>query len=196
MEVIQPLDWVTEHQDNETGMHVLRMSHYVRLLARQAGLSELEAERVRQAAPMHDLGKIGIPDHILRKPGRLTEAEFAVIQTHCAMGHAILGEQQAELLALGALMALTHHEKWNGQGYPNQLAGEAIPLAGRLAAIGDVFDALTTVRSYKKAWSVDEALDLIAREAGEHFDPELATLFVSLKPALVEIMERYQEARE
>ncbi len=192
-EVINQLGRAAEYRDNETGIHVLRMSRYVRLLALQSGLSEPEAELLMLAAQMHDLGKIGIPDRILLKPGKLTEEEFAVIQTHCDMGYKIIGEQKSEILTLGASIALTHHEKWNGRGYPRNLSGEAIPMTGRLTAVGDVFDALTSVRPYKKAWSVDEALALIAKEGGEHFDPGLAAIFVGLMSEIIEIMGQYQE---
>ncbi|MBF0295151.1 MAG: two-component system response regulator [Magnetococcales bacterium] len=192
-EVIRQLGRAAEYRDNETGMHVMRMSRYVHLLALRAGVGQEEAEQLMIAAPMHDVGKIGIPDHILLKPGKLTEEEFAVIRTHCQMGFDIIGAQHSDLLNLGALIALTHHEKWNGSGYPRRLVGEEIPLAGRLSAIGDVFDALTSVRPYKKSWSVDDALGLIARETGEHFDPRLASLFVGLRPEIVAIMERYQD---
>ncbi|MBF0126983.1 MAG: response regulator [Magnetococcales bacterium] len=192
-EVIRQLGRAAEYRDNETGLHVMRMSRYVQLLALRAGLSEPEAELLMLAAPMHDLGKIGIPDHILLKPGKLTGEEFTVMQTHCEMGYQIIGAQKTAILTLGGLIALTHHEKWNGCGYPGKLAGDAIPIAGRLTAIGDVFDALTSVRPYKKAWSVDDALSLISKEAGEHFDPGLATIFVGSKSVIVEIMERYQE---
>ncbi|MEO5334628.1 MAG: response regulator [Magnetococcus sp. YQC-5] len=195
-EVIHQLGRAAEYRDNETGMHVMRMCRYVRLLSLHAGLSDPEADLLMLAAPMHDLGKIGIPDHILLKPGKLTEEEFAVIQTHCEMGCKIIGEQKSEIMRLAALIALTHHEKWNGRGYPGNLLGEAIPMTGRLAAVGDVFDALTSVRPYKKAWSVDDALALIAKEGGEHFDPGLATIFVGLKPEIVEIMGQYQEKTE
>ncbi|MBF0461830.1 MAG: response regulator [Magnetococcales bacterium] len=193
MEVIHQLGRAAEYRDNETGLHVMRMSRYVRLLALHAGLSEPEAELLLLAASMHDLGKIGIPDHILLKPGKLTENEFAVVQTHCDMGCRIIGKPRSAILTLGASIALTHHEKWNGRGYPNNHPGAVIPLEGRLSAIGDVFDALTSVRPYKTAWSVDAALELIAQEAGEHFDPRLAAIFVGLKNEIIEIMEQYQE---
>ncbi|MEO5333160.1 MAG: response regulator [Magnetococcus sp. YQC-5] len=192
-EVIRQLGRAAEYRDNETGMHVMRMSRYVRLLALHSGLSEPEAELLMLAAPMHDLGKIGIPDNILLKPGKLTEEEFAIIQTHCEIGYNIIGEQRSMILNIGALIALTHHEKWNGYGYPRKLVAEVIPIEGRLVAIADVFDALTSVRPYKKAWSVDDALNLIAKEAGEHFDFRLATIFVGLKSKIVEIMQQYQE---
>jgi putative two-component system response regulator len=192
-EVIRQLGRAAEYRDNETGMHVIRMSRYVHLLALHAGLSEPEAELLMIAAPMHDLGKIGIPDHILLKPGKLTEAEFTVIQTHCMMGYNIIGAQESAVLTLGGVVALSHHEKWNGAGYPGGLAGEAIPLSGRLAAIGDVFDALTSVRPYKTAWSVDEAFKMITTGAGNHFDPRLAAIFVGLRSSIVEIMLQNQD---
>ncbi|MEO5341644.1 MAG: response regulator [Magnetococcus sp. MYC-9] len=196
LEVIRQLGRAAEYRDNETGMHVIRMSYYTRLLALQSGLSEPEAEQLMQAVPMHDLGKIGIPDHILLKPGKLTAEEFAIMQAHCEIGYNIIGKQKSAILNLGALIALTHQEKWNGRGYPRRLAGEEIPLAGRLAAVGDVFDALTSARPYKKAWTVDDALSLIAREAGEHFDPRLAAIFVGLRSSIIEIMEQYQDKHD
>ncbi len=196
IEVIHQLGRAAEYRDNETGLHVLRMSRFTRLLALKAGLSVPEADILMHATPMHDVGKIGIPDHILLKPGKLTGEEFAVIRTHAEIGFNIIGKQSAEILNLGATVAISHHEKWNGRGYPHGLKGEEIPLVGRLAAVGDVFDALTSSRPYKKAWAVDDALALIARESGEHFDPKLAPMFVDMKSEIVEIMERYQEEPE
>ncbi|MBF0141231.1 MAG: response regulator [Magnetococcales bacterium] len=192
-EVIRQLGRAGEYRDNETGMHVIRMSRYVRLLALKSGLSGPEAEQLMLAAPLHDLGKIGIRDCILLKPGKLTEEEFAIMQTHAEIGCKIIGKQSNPILELGGLIAITHHEKWNGCGYPKKLRGDSIPLAGRLTAIGDVFDALTSVRPYKKAWSVDDALSLISKGAGEHFDPRLSPLFVDLKSEAIEIMEMYQD---
>lgn len=196
IEVIRQLGRAAEYRDNETGMHVMRMSRYTKLLALKSGLSEPEAEQLLHAAPMHDLGKIGIPDHILLKPDKLTDAEFETIKTHPEIGYNIIWVQKAEILSLGGLIAYTHHEKWNGRGYPRNMQGEEIPLAGRMTAIGDVFDALTSTRPYKKPWSVDDALALIAREAGEHFDPRLAPIFVGLKSEIVKIMEQYLDKPE
>ena len=195
-EVICQLGRAAEYRDNKTGMHVMRMSRYVGLLALKAGLCKKEAEELMIAAPMHDLGKIGIPDHILLKPGKLTDEEFAIMCTHAEIGYKIIGKQSSEILNLGALIAITHHEKWNGRGYPRKLQGEEIPLAGRIVAICDVFDALTSVRPYKAAWSVDDAMALIAKESGEHFDPGLAALFVDLKHEIVAIMEHCQTNQE
>jgi putative two-component system response regulator len=196
IEVINQLGRAAEYRDNETGMHIIRMGRFARLLALKAGLSEPEAELIMNAAPMHDIGKIGIPDHILLKPGKLTDDEFDVIKGHPEIGYKIIGKQQSEILNLGAEIACSHHEKWNGCGYPKGLKGEEIPIASRLAAICDVFDALTSVRPYKKAWSVDDALGLIAKESGAHFDPRLSQLFISLKSEIVKIIEQYQDIPE
>ncbi|MBF0429055.1 MAG: response regulator [Magnetococcales bacterium] len=193
VEVIRQLGRAADYRDNETGMHIMRMSHFVHLLAVKSGLSAPEAELMRVAAQMHDLGKIGIPDHILLKPGKLTEEEFKIMKTHAAMGWEIIGKQSAEILNLGALIALTHHEKWNGRGYPRGLQGEEIPLAGRITAIADVFDALTSARPYKKPWSMEDAMAMIVEEFGGHFDPRLAAIFVKCRPEIIDIMERYQE---
>ncbi|HAT49489.1 MAG: response regulator [Nitrospirae bacterium] len=192
-EVIRQLGRASEYRDNETGLHIVRMSRYVRMLGLKSGLSEPEADQMMQAAPMHDLGKIGIPDHILLKPGKLTPEEFAIIKTHPEIGYNIIGDQKSGLLHLGRTIALSHHEKWNGLGYPKGLKGEEIPLAGRLTAIGDVFDALTSSRPYKKGWTLDDAMGLILKESGEHFDPTLVPIFFSLREDVAKIMEQYQD---
>ncbi|MEO5346431.1 MAG: response regulator [Magnetococcus sp. YQC-9] len=193
IEMIRQLGRAADYRDNETGMHVMRVSEFTRLLAVKSGLCEAEAEQLQLASPLHDVGKIGIPDHILLKQGKLTEEEFAVIKTHPEMGFSIIGEQKSDILHLGALIALSHHEKWNGQGYPRGLQGEGIPLAGRIVAIADVFDALTSVRPYKRSWSVDEALDLIGREAGHHFDPALVPLFLGMRVEIEAVMQQYRD---
>lgn len=193
LEIIQCLGRAAEYRDNETGMHVIRLSFYVRLLAGKAGLTDVEAEQVMSASIMHDVGKIGIPDHILLKPGKLTPEEFEIIKKHPQMGAEIIGNHESELLQLSRAVALTHHEKWNGKGYPSGLVGEGIPLAGRLTAIADIFDALTSVRPYKKAWSVDEALDLIDKEAGEALDPNLVPLFIAMRPEVEKIMQTFRD---
>jgi putative two-component system response regulator len=193
IEVINQLGRAVEYRDNETGMHVARMSCFAQILALKAGVGEGQAELINHAAPMHDVGKIGIPDHILLKPGKLTKEEFEVIKKHPVIGHKIIGKQSADILNLGAEMALTHHEKWNGEGYPNGLKGEDIPFAGRLIAIGDVFEALISIRPYKKAWSIDDAMAFILEEAGRHFDPKLARLFVGMRSEIDEVLERYKD---
>ena len=191
LEIIRCLGRAAEYRDNETGFHVVRMANYVKLLAIKSGLTKFESEQFMYAAMMHDIGKIGIPDNILLKPGKLTSEEFDIIKKHPKTGAFIIGEHKHDLLNLARVIALTHHEKWNGKGYPNGLKGESIPLAGRLTAIADIFDALTSVRPYKEAWSVDEALDLIQKEAGEALDPRLAALFIGLRPEVEKIMQTF-----
>jgi putative two-component system response regulator len=178
LQIVQCLGMAAEYKDNETGLHVVRMSHYTRVLARAAGYSEADADELLHAAPMHDVGKIGIPDAILQKPGKLDGDEWSVMRSHAAIGAEIIGEHESGLLKVASTMALQHHEKWDGSGYPNGLAGTQIDLSARIVAIADVFDALTSVRPYKKAWPVEEAIQALRKDAGTHFDPELVPLFV------------------
>ncbi len=194
LQVVQRLGRAAEYRDEETGNHILRMSHCAALLARAAGWTEDDAELLLHAAPMHDIGKIGIPDGILLKPGKLDADEWRVMKTHAEIGARILEGADSDLLELGRVVALTHHEKWDGSGYPQGLAGAAIPQAGRICALADVFDALTSQRPYKKAWTVDAALALIESESGKHFDPELVALFVQQLPGVLAIMERFSDA--
>ncbi|MCC2606693.1 response regulator [Planctobacterium marinum] len=193
LQVIQRLGRAAEYKDNETGTHVLRMSHYSRILAKAYGLSDKAADDILHAAPMHDIGKIGIADSILLKPGRLTEEEFDVMRTHPLIGADIIGEADSELLRLAKSVALTHHEKWDGTGYPNGLKGEDIPLEGRIVAIADVFDALTSKRPYKEAWTVERTLDLIHSESGKHFDPRLVELLDQCLAEFLDIKARWQD---
>ncbi len=195
LEIIQRLGRAAEYKDNETGLHVIRMSHYSRLLALAAGFSGQEADRLFQAAPMHDVGKIGVPDHILLKPGKLDDAEWEIMRRHPEIGAEIIGEHDSPLLKAARIIAMTHHEKWDGSGYPNQLRGEAIPLIGRIVAVVDVFDALTTERPYKNAWPIEDAIALLQRESGRHFDPELVALFMGVLPAIKEVMQRWAEVK-
>ena len=193
LQIIQRLGRAAEYKDNETGMHVIRMSHYSKLLGLANGMSEEEAELLLNAAPMHDIGKIGIPDRILLKPGKLDENEWEIMKTHPQMGAEILGSHNSVLLNLARDIALTHHEKWDGSGYPNALKGEEIPLHARIVAITDTFDALTTVRPYKHAWLVADAIDLLKKEAGSHFDPDLVDKFLNIMPQIIEIKDQYAE---
>ncbi len=193
LQVVQRLGLAAEYKDNETGLHVIRMSHYARLLGVAAGMDDDEADDLLHAAPMHDVGKIGIPDSILQKPGKLDAAEWAIMQTHAAIGGEIIGEHERGMLAIAHSIAVTHHEKWDGSGYPNGLAGAAIPLAGRIVAIADVFDALTSARPYKSAWTVEQAVQFLQEQRGRHFDPALVDLFLAQLAAVVAIKERWAE---
>ena len=193
LQVIQRLGRAAEFKDNETGLHVIRMSHYARDLALAVGCDDRFAEDLLNAAPMHDIGKIGIPDAILQKPGKLDDEEWRVMRTHPEIGARIIGDDSSSLLRMAASIALAHHERWDGSGYPQGLKGEAIPLAARIVAIAEVFDALTSRRPYKGPWSVDDALAWVAGEAGKHFDPSLVSGFLSLRPQLEAIRQRWGE---
>ena len=176
-ETIRRLSWAAEFRNQETGEHIVRMSLYCALLARLAGLDAERAELIRIASPMHDVGKIGIPDRILLKPGRLTDEERRVMEAHTEMGHRILAGSDVELLDLAAEMALTHHERMDGTGYPGRLAADEIPIEGRICAVADVFDALTSDRVYRKAFQPDEARSVMLEGRGTQFDAELLDLF-------------------
>ncbi len=193
LQIVRTLGRAAEYKDNETGMHVMRMSHYVQIVALALGYAPEQADELLHAAPMHDVGKIGIPDAILCKPGRLTEDEWVIMQQHTTIGARILGDHPGGLLRLAATIALSHHEKWDGSGYPNGLERDEIPHAGRLVAIADVFDALTSERPYKRAWTIEKSVELIRSESGRHFDPEVATAFLDCLPAILEIRERWSE---
>jgi putative two-component system response regulator len=193
LQVVQRLGRAAEYRDNETGLHTIRMSKYSAHLARSMGWSDAQADLLLHASPLHDLGKIGIPDNILLKPGKLDAAEWEIMKTHVTIGARILGDADTELLQLAAEIALAHHEKWDGSGYPNGLAGNSIPISARIVALADVFDALTTERPYKKAWPVEQAVSFIQEQAGQHFDPVVVEHFMRELPALLRIRERYQE---
>ena len=193
LEIVQRLGLAAEYKDNETGLHVIRMSHFARILGLAAGMTEAEADDLLHAAPMHDVGKIGIPDRVLQKPGPLDPDEWKIMQGHAQIGADIIGQHGHGVLALARNIALTHHEKWDGSGYPNGLAGTAIPLEGRICAIADVFDALTSIRPYKKAWTEEEALDFLVKQKGKHFDPALVDLFLTQMPAIRAIRTRWAE---
>lgn len=195
-EIIQRLGRAAEYRDNETGMHVIRMSHFSETLAKKVNLSKEECDLILQASPMHDVGKIGIPDKVLLKPGKLEGEEWTKMQTHVEVGASILSGSDSPLMQLAEEIAATHHEKFDGTGYPKGLKGDEISIAGRIVPICDVFDALTSVRPYKKAWAVEDAVDLLKKEKGKHFDPDLVDQFVSILPEILEIKERYSEKKE
>lgn len=166
-----------EYRDEDTGNHVLRMAKYSSIIAQELGLAESECEDIEYAAPMHDIGKIGIPDHILLKPGKLDADEWQIMKQHTVIGHNILNNSQSRYIQLGAVIALNHHEKFDGSGYPSGLKGREIPLVARIVAVADVFDALVTERPYKSAWSTEDALSLIKQQSGKHFDPQCVDAF-------------------
>lgn len=176
-ETIQRLARAAEFRSNETAMHIRRMSLQCEILARALGLDEQRCEMIRIASPMHDIGKIATPDHILGKPGKLTPEEFATMRQHAEVGYRILSGSNSKMLQLAATIALTHHEKWDGSGYPHGLAGDEIPLEGRITAIADVFDALMNPRRYKPAFSLEKTRRIMEAGSGAHFDPDLLKLF-------------------
>lgn len=196
LQIVQCLGKAAEYRDNETGMHILRISHFARTIAKAIGFSDEQADELLHAAPMHDVGKIGIPDAILLKPGKLTAEEWEVMRQHPAIGARIIGEHKSSLLQLAATIALCHHEKWDGSGYPNGLAGEDIPLEARIVSLVDVFDALTSVRPYKKAWPIEEALEFIRDQSGSHFDPMLVDVFMDCLPEILRICDRWADKPE
>ncbi|HYD68934.1 HD domain-containing phosphohydrolase [Azospirillum sp.] len=190
-ETILFLSRAAEHRDPETGDHLVRMAAYARIIAEGMGQPADFVELIHTAAPMHDVGKIGIPDHILLKTGRLTACEVAIMQQHTVYGHEILAGSSSPLLLLAAEIALSHHERFDGAGYPHGLRGGDIPLAGRITALADVFDALTSVRPYKEAWPVERARAYVLAESGAHFDPACVEAFRARWPEIREVAARY-----
>ena len=178
-EVVLRLSLAAEYRDSTTGSHLFRMSHYTRLIASQLGLPTAEQEMLLEAAQMHDVGKVGIPDHILQKPGKLTREELEIMKQHAIIGYEILQDSESPLLQCAAVIALTHHEQFDGSGYPRELAGSSIPLHGRIAAVADVFDALTSPRPYKRSWPLSEAEDFLKERSGLNFDPACVDALLS-----------------
>jgi HD-GYP domain-containing protein (c-di-GMP phosphodiesterase class II) len=192
-EIIQRLVSASLWRDEETGMHIRRTGLLSEALAKAAGWSAAEAELLRQAAPMHDVGKIGIPDAILRKPGQLTAEEYEVIKTHTLIGAEILADSNIPLMQIARQIALNHHEQWDGGGYPSGLVGHNIPEAARIVAIIDVFDALSHDRVYRKALSEDEVAAVMCQGSGSHFDPGLLATFFTILPELYQILSEHQD---
>ena len=192
LEIIYRLSRAAEYRDNETGMHIKRLSLLCRTLAEAYGCDKETSDLIFNASPMHDIGKIGIPDAVLLKPGPLDADEWKIMQSHTTMGGKILSESDLLLIKMGQVIALTHHEKWNGSGYPHGLSEYEIPQAGRIVAICDVFDALTSIRPYKKAWPLNDALDEIKAGSGTAFDPSLVVSFFKCLPELVRIKGAYE----
>jgi HD domain/B12 binding domain len=189
-ETVRRLSMAVEFRDEDTGAHIERIGRFSTLLARQIGMEEELCARMVHAAPLHDVGKVAIPDAILLKPGKLTEQERAIVETHAEEGHRLLKGSSSAILDLAATIALSHHEKWDGSGYPRGLAGEKIPIEGRIVAIADVFDALTTDRVYRKAFPVEKAVAMMRADRGKHFDPVLLDSFMEV------LQESGPDARE
>lgn len=192
-ETVLRLSKAADSRDPETGAHILRMANYSKLIGANMGLSEMQQQMLLDAAPMHDIGKVGIPDHILLKPGKLSPEEFAIMKTHATLGYQILAGSQSEIVRTGAQIALSHHEKFDGSGYPQGLAGEAIPLFARIVAVADVFDALTSERPYKSAWPLEKAVEFLREGSGHHFDPACVDAFLLHWDQVLEIRERYKD---
>lgn len=193
IELIQRLGRAAEFKDNETGLHVIRMSHVSGRLAQQLGMSAEFCEQLVHAAPMHDIGKIGVPDHVLLKPGKLNDAELAIMRQHPQMGAKILDNSSSALIKLAHSVALYHHEKWDGSGYPFGLKEESIPIEARIIAVADVFDALLNKRPYKEAWPVDKTIDEIKAQSGKHFDPAVVDALLACLPDLIAINNQWLE---
>jgi len=193
LEVVRRLGRAAEYRDNETGLHIIRMSQFSSLLASRLGWDEASCELMLHASPMHDIGKIGIPDNILLKPGKLDPQEWEIMRTHTTIGATILEGSSSVLLEMAREIALSHHEKWDGSGYPVGLKGEAIPQAGRIVAVADVFDALTSERPYKNAWTVDDAISYMKKCSGSHFDPEVIAQLDYCMAEILQIRDNNKE---
>lgn len=192
-ETIFCLSRAAEYRDPETGEHIHRMAHYSRHIACRMGLSIEQQDLLLHAAPMHDIGKVGTPDAILLKPGKLTPEEFVIMKQHAVIGYEVLSSSNSPLLQVAAEIAHTHHEKFDGSGYPQGLAGDKIPLFGRIVAVADVFDALTSERPYKRAWTIESAQEYLRQGAGTHFDPRCVEAFISDWDAVMEIKNRFAD---
>lgn len=192
-EIIYTMGGIGESRSKETGNHVKRVAEYSYVIAKGLGLSEEEADLLRMASPMHDIGKVAIPDSVLNKPGKLTDEEYQLMKSHASIGYGLLKSSKRSILQAAAIVAHQHHEKWNGKGYPNGLKGEEIHIFGRITAIADVFDALGSDRVYKKAWELDRIIALFKEERGEHFDPQIVDIFLEQLPEILKIRDRYSD---
>ena len=195
LETVLRLARAAEYKDDDTGEHVLRMSRFAAAVATRMGLDEDEVEQLLQAAPMHDVGKIGIPDRVLMKPGRLTPDEWQLMRRHCKFGQQILADSKAPVIQLAEIIALNHHEKWDGGGYPRGLAGTDIPLPARIVAAADVFDALMSARPYKVAFDLDRSLSIMREGRGTHFDPEVLDAFMAALDEILDIRDDLKDQK-
>ena len=191
LDIINRLAQAAEFRDNDTGMHITRMGQFCSQFGKILGMSDEDCGLLLNAGPLHDVGKIGIPDSILLKPASLTDAEFEMMKTHTSIGAQLLAGSNSPIMRMAQKIALTHHEKWDGNGYPNSLRGDEIPLVGQVSSICDVFDALTSVRPYKKAWTIEEATREIVAQKGEQFNPDIVDKFIEFLPEFKKIKEEY-----
>jgi len=196
LDTIYRLSRAAEYKDEETGAHIMRMSHYSAAVARKMGLNDSTVDAILYAAPMHDVGKIGTPDHILLKPGKLDPDEWEIMKQHAVIGGKILEGSDAGFIKLAEVIALTHHEKWDGSGYPKGLKGARIPLVSRITAIADVFDALTSKRPYKEAFSLEKSFRIIKEERGSHLDPDVVDAFFGVQDEILAIKNKYKDEHE
>ncbi|WP_199622219.1 HD-GYP domain-containing protein [Paenibacillus alkalitolerans] len=192
-EIIFTMGEIGESRSKETGNHVKRVAEYSYVLALGLGMPQEDAELLKMASPMHDIGKVAIPDSVLKKPGKLTDEEYDIMKAHTVIGYNLLKNSNRRILKTAAVVASQHHEKWNGKGYPNGLREEEIHIFGRITAIADVFDALASDRVYKKAWELDRILNLFKEERGQHFDPRVVDAFFEQLPEIVRIRDTYQD---
>jgi response regulator RpfG family c-di-GMP phosphodiesterase len=190
-ETVVRLSRAAEYRDPETGSHILRMAHFSQLIARELGLSMEDQNLLFEAAPMHDIGKVGIADVVLLKPGRLDAQEFEVMKQHAFIGYELLKDSSSKVLQAGAEIALGHHEKFDGSGYPSGIQGKDIPIFSRIVAVADVFDVLTSDRPYKKAWAIDQAVEFMKAGAGSHFDPDCIAAFLNVWDDVMAVRQRY-----
>lgn len=193
LQIIRRLGRAAEYRDNETGMHVVRMSEVAGLIARAIGMNESKSRLLTEAATLHDVGKIGIPDHILLKPGKLDASEWETMKEHSRIGAEIIGDDESDLLRLARLVALNHHERWDGTGYPFGVTGNDIPIEARIVSIADVYDALTSTRPYKRPWSASDAAAYVLEQAGTAFDPDITSHFQKLLPEIDAINKRFTD---
>jgi len=193
LESIHRLSKASEYRDDDTGTHILRMSKYCELISKSIGMDEASTEIILYAAPMHDIGKMGIPDSILLKPGKLTPEEWEIMKSHTTMGAMILKDSTAEFIRMGEIIALSHHERWDGTGYPHGLKGSDIPIEARIAALADVFDALLAKRPYKEAYTIEKAFELILADRGKYFDPDVVDAFFEVKDDILKMMNSFSK---
>lgn len=192
LDTLYRLSLAAEYRDDGTGMHALRIGNYSEIIAKGLGMSDEDIEVIKYSSPMHDIGKIGIPDNILLKPAKLTKEEFEIIKTHTIIGKEILSNSISKYIQIAEEIAISHHEKYDGSGYPNNLKAEEIPIAGRIVAICDVFDALVSKRVYKDAFSIDKALEIIKESSGNHFDPDIVEIFLENIDYIIKVKEAMQ----